>query len=124
LFLCFEAVLGLKISSYPIAHRNCRKAPHPHLSKGRVDILKANLAKSELVLVANVNDVESLASILGSCRVSSFPMKYLGLSLGASFRAKSIWDDIVKKIEQTFGWMEDDIVVKGGRVTLIKNTFI
>lgn len=49
-------------------------------------------------------------------------MKYLGLSLGASLRAKSIWDDIVEKIEQTFGWMEDAIFVKGGRVTLIKNT--
>jgi hypothetical protein len=56
--LCFEVVLGLKI----------------------------NLAKSELVLVGNVNNVEGLARILG-CRVSSLPMKYLGLPLGASFKA-------------------------------------
>jgi hypothetical protein len=60
LFLCFEAISGLKI----------------------------NLAKSKLVPIGNVNNVEGLASILG-CRVSSLPMKYLGLPSSA-FRAKSI----------------------------------
>jgi hypothetical protein len=50
LFLCFEAVSSLKI----------------------------NLAKLELVLVGNVNDVEGLARILG-CKVSSLPINYLGL---------------------------------------------
>jgi len=29
--------------------------------------------------------------------ISSLPMKYLGLPLGASFKAKSIWDDIIEK---------------------------
>lgn len=48
LFLCFEVVLGLKI----------------------------NLAKSELVPIGNVNDVEDLARILG-CRVSSLPSNIL-----------------------------------------------
>lgn len=61
LFLCFEVVSGLKI----------------------------NLAKSEFVSVGIVNNVEGLAKILG-CRVSSLPKKYLGLSLGASFKGKSI----------------------------------
>jgi hypothetical protein len=56
LFLCFEAVLGLKI----------------------------NLAKSELVPVSNVNNVEDLARILG-CKVSSLLMKYLGLPPSVSF---------------------------------------
>jgi hypothetical protein len=52
LFLCFEVVFGLKV----------------------------NLAKSELVLVRSVENVEGLACVLG-CRVSSLPMKYLSLSL-------------------------------------------
>jgi hypothetical protein len=42
--------------------------------------------------------VEGLANILG-CRASSLPMKYLGLSLGASIKVKSIWDEIIEKIE-------------------------
>jgi hypothetical protein len=50
--LCFEAISGLKI----------------------------NLAKSEIVPIGEVRDVEELANILG-CRVSSLPMKYLGLGL-------------------------------------------
>lgn len=61
LFLCFEAILGLKI----------------------------NLAKLELVPIGNVNNVEVLARIF-KFRVSSSPMKYLGLLLGDSFKAKAI----------------------------------
>jgi hypothetical protein len=63
-----------------------------------VSTLKINLAKSKLAPIGNVINVEGLASILG-CKVSSLPMKYLGLPLGASFKAKSIWDDIIKNIE-------------------------
>jgi len=70
LFLCFKAVLGLKI----------------------------NLAKSELVRIGVVEDVGSLASILG-CKVFSLPMKYLCLPLGAQFKGKSIWNGIIKKME-------------------------
>jgi hypothetical protein len=51
--------------------------------------LKINLAKSVLVPVGCVDNVDGLASILGS-GVSSLPLKYLGLPLGASFKAKSI----------------------------------
>jgi hypothetical protein len=93
LFLCFEAVLGLRI----------------------------NLAKSELVPIGNVNNVEGLANILG-CRVSSLPLKYLGLSLGASFKAKSIWDGIIEKIERCLAGWKMMYLSKGGRVTLIKST--
>jgi hypothetical protein len=46
-----------------------------------VSSLKINLAKSELVPLSVVEDVEGLACILG-CRISSLPMKYLGLLFG------------------------------------------
>lgn len=49
---------------------------------------KVNLAKSELVPVGNVDNVDGLIGILG-CEVSSLPLKYLGLLLGASSKAKS-----------------------------------
>jgi hypothetical protein len=54
------------------------------------------LAKSELGLVGNVHNVEDLVCILG-CMMSSLPMKYLSLPLGASYKAKSIWDGIIEK---------------------------
>jgi hypothetical protein len=63
LFLCFEAALGLKI----------------------------NLASLNWLLwpVGNVEHVEKVASILGY-GISSLPVKYLGLPLGASYKAKHI----------------------------------
>jgi len=36
----------------------------------------------------------SLAGILG-CGVATLPMKYLGLPLGASYKAIHIWDGVI-----------------------------
>jgi hypothetical protein len=83
--------------------------------------LKINLAKSVLVPMGGDVNVDDLAGILG-CEVSSLPLKYLGLSLGAPFKAKSIWDDVVGKIERRLASWQMMYLLKGGRVTLIKNT--
>ena len=68
LLLCFEAVVGLEIK----------------------------LAEFDLVLVGFMEEVGSLASILG-CKAFSLPMKYLCLSLGAQFKGKSIWNGMIKR---------------------------
>ena len=47
-------------------------------SFGAVSGLHINLAKSELVLVGEVTNMEELVALLG-CRQSSLPMTYLGL---------------------------------------------
>jgi hypothetical protein len=70
LFLCFEAILGLEI----------------------------NLAKLKLVPIGNVANVDGLADILG-CGDSSLALKYFGLLLGASVKAKHILDDVIEKIK-------------------------
>jgi hypothetical protein len=75
--------------------------------------LKVNMAKS--VTMDNMGD---LASIL-SCGTSSLPLKYLGLPLMACFKAKSIWDCIVEKIERRLVSWKMMYLPKGGRVTLI-----
>jgi hypothetical protein len=43
-----------------------------------------------------MGNVDGLAGILG-CGVSSFPLKLLGLPLGASYKAKYIWDGVIQK---------------------------
>jgi hypothetical protein len=86
-----------------------------------VSSLKVNLAKSVLVPVGNVDNVDGLAGILG-CGVSSLPLKYLGLPLGACYKAKSIWDGAVKKIERQLASWKQTYLSKGGSVTLIKST--
>jgi hypothetical protein len=76
IFLCFEAASGLRI----------------------------NLGKSEIVPIGEIEDVEGLAQLLG-CRVASLPMTYLGLLLGASYKAVSIWNGVIEKMErQLAGW--------------------
>jgi hypothetical protein len=54
--------------------------------------------------------------------VSSLPMKYLGLPLGALYRAKSIWDGIVEKIEHHLAGWKKLYLSKGSRLTLLKHT--
>uniref|UniRef100_A0A2N9FU80 Reverse transcriptase domain-containing protein n=1 Tax=Fagus sylvatica TaxID=28930 RepID=A0A2N9FU80_FAGSY len=61
--------------------------------------LRVNLGKSELVPVGEVPDIEELVDTLG-CKTSKLPMKYLGLPLGAKFKAKDIWNPIVEKMER------------------------
>jgi hypothetical protein len=55
-----------------------------------VSNLKINLSKSKLVLMSNIG----LASSQG-CMVSSLPMNYLNLLLGAPFKAKAIWNGVI-----------------------------
>jgi hypothetical protein len=91
------------------------------LSFEAVSGLKINLAKSVLVYVGDVDNMDELAGIMG-CGVSSLPLKYLGLPLGTPFKAKSIWDDVVGKIERRLASWQQMYLSKGGRVTLIKST--
>ncbi|RVW97660.1 Exocyst complex component SEC8 [Vitis vinifera] len=53
--------------------------------------LRINLAKSELIPVGEVEEIEEMAMELG-CRVGSLPTVYLGLPLGAYHKTLSMWD--------------------------------
>jgi hypothetical protein len=83
--------------------------------------LKVNLAKSVLVPVGCVDNVDGLANILG-CRVSSLPLKYLVIPLAACYKAKSIWDGGVERIERQLASWKRMYLFKDGRVTLINST--
>lgn len=52
-------------------------------------ILKVNLTKSNMVPVGEEADLDILANTL-ECSVSSLPIKYLGLPVGAPFEGKRI----------------------------------
>jgi len=89
LLICFEAVSGLKVS----------------------------LAKSPLVLVGNVANVAELTVILG-CGTSSIPLKYLGMQLGVCYKAKSIWDGIMVKMERRLASWKMLYLSKGDKLAL------
>jgi hypothetical protein len=84
ILLCFEAISGLKI----------------------------NLQKSELVAVGEVPNIEELADIL-SCRISFFPMKYLGLPLGAPFKSRVIWDGVIERMKKRLASWKKMYLSKG-----------
>ena len=55
--------------------------------------LKVNMNKSEMVPIGEVVRVEDLAVLL-SCHVGSLPLQYLGMPLGASYKALGVWNPI------------------------------
>ena len=51
-------------------------------------------------------------------------MKYLGLSLGAKFKDKTIWNPILEKMEKRLVGWKHLYLSKGGRAILIKSTLL
>ena len=51
--------------------------------------LRINVSKSEMVRISDVDNLDTLADILG-CKVGSLPMSYLGMPLGASYKSSFV----------------------------------
>ncbi|KAJ9692984.1 hypothetical protein PVL29_011901 [Vitis rotundifolia] len=83
--------------------------------------LRINLAKSALIPVGEVVEVEEMAVELG-CKVGSLPTVYLGLPLGAHHKATSMWDGVEERMRRRLAQWKRHYISKGGRITLIKST--
>ena len=79
------------------------------------------MAKSEIISVGEVEEIEELAVELG-CMVGSLPSQYLGLPLGASNRAPSMWDGVEERVRRRLVLWKRQYISKGGKITLIKST--
>jgi hypothetical protein len=71
------------------------------------------LAKLALVPVGYMDNVGDLASVLG-CGTTSLPLKYSSLPLEACFKEKSIWDNIMEKIDYRLVSWKMMYLSKGG----------
>jgi hypothetical protein len=74
-----------------------------------------------LIPVGSVVDIDHLAELLG-CGTSLLPLKYLGLQLGASFKHKAMWAELVDLMSRRLAPWKRLYLSKGGRIALIKST--
>ena len=79
------------------------------------------MAKSEIIPVGEVEEVDVLAVELG-CRVGSLPSSFLGLPLGAPNKAISMWDGVEERVRRRLALWKRQYISKGGKITLIKST--
>ena len=75
--------------------------------------LKINLAKSKIILVGGVVNMEVLANELG-CNIGAFPSSYLGLPLGAQHNSMADWGCYRGKVSEKFDFVEDIVYLKRG----------
>ena len=83
--------------------------------------LRINVSKSEMVRISDVDNLDTLADILG-CKVGSLPMSYLGMPLGASYKSSFVWNPILEKLERRLVRWKKMYPFKGGCLTLLKST--
>ncbi|RVW52460.1 putative ribonuclease H protein [Vitis vinifera] len=89
--------------------------------RGAASGLRINLAKNEIILVGEVEEIHELAVELG-CRVGSLPFQYLGLPLVVPNRATSMWDRVEERVRRRLALWKRQYISKGGRITLIKSS--
>ncbi|XP_057443259.1 uncharacterized protein LOC130735191 [Lotus japonicus] len=83
--------------------------------------LKVNFSKSSLVEIA-IDEllVRRMAAIL-HCRISKFPLVYLGIPLGGNPKSLRFWDSIILKIKKRLSKWKQKLLTFGGRLCLIKS---
>ena len=79
------------------------------------------MSKSGMMPIREVENLSSLADIL-SCHIGALPMTYLGMPLGASFKAVGVWNPIIEKIERRLAGWQKLYLSKGERLMLLKST--
>lgn len=73
--------------------------------------LHINMLKSMTYPVNEVPNLEELANLMG-CSIGSLPTTYLGLPLGAKYKATEIWNGVIESGEK-IGNMENAVSFYG-----------
>ncbi|RVX01036.1 hypothetical protein CK203_022884 [Vitis vinifera] len=79
---------------------------------GFISRLRINLAKNEIILIGEMEEVDEMAVELG-CKVGQLPAIYLGLPLGAPNKAVSGWDGVEEKVRRRLAIWKKQYISKG-----------
>ena len=82
---------------------------------------RVNMAKSEMVPIGEVRNISKLAESL-YCHIGVLPLSYLGMPLGALYKATAVWNPILEKMKQRLSGWQKLYLSKGGHSTLLKST--
>lgn len=84
--------------------------------------LKINFHKSELLaLNYNAHDQRRWADTLG-CNIGSWPLKYLGVSLGLIHNSRQLWDPMILKFNNKLNNWANLHLNLAGKLVLLKAT--
>ena len=88
---------------------------------GLISGLKVNLDKSNIFGInLEHNHLSRLAKML-DCKVSKWPILYLGLPLGGNPKACGFWDPVIERISRRLDGWQKVYLSFGGRITLIQS---
>ena len=88
---------------------------------GQVSGLKINLEKSTISGINTRQEVLSSLALVLECRVSEWPLSYLGLPLGGNLKTIGFWDPVVERISRRLDGWKKAYLSLGGRITLIQS---
>ncbi|RVX16773.1 LINE-1 retrotransposable element ORF2 protein [Vitis vinifera] len=88
---------------------------------GQVSGLKINLEKSTISGINTRQEVLSSLALVLECRVSEWPLSYLGLPLGGNPKTIGFWDPVVERISRRLDGWKKAYLSLGGRITLIQS---
>ncbi|RVX09326.1 LINE-1 retrotransposable element ORF2 protein [Vitis vinifera] len=88
---------------------------------GQVSGLKINLEKSTISGINTRQEMLSSLALVLECRVSEWPLSYLGLSLGGNPKTIGFWDPVVERISRRLDGWKKAYLSLGGRITLIQS---
>ncbi|RVW78875.1 LINE-1 retrotransposable element ORF2 protein [Vitis vinifera] len=88
---------------------------------GQVSGLKINLGKSTISGINTRQEMLSSLALVLECRVSEWPLSYLGLPLGGNPKTIGFWDPVVERISRRLDGWKKAYLSLGGRITLIQS---
>ncbi|RVW75874.1 Transposon TX1 uncharacterized 149 kDa protein [Vitis vinifera] len=85
--------------------------------------LRINLAKSVLIPVGEVDEMEELAAELG-CKLGALPAVYLGLPLGANHKNASSWDGVEERMRRRLAHPKEEGGLGIRKIDLLNKTLL